>query len=385
MFASAERRNFIDELVLAKLQNLNVPPSPPAGDAEFLRRAYIDTIGVLPTVSETRAFLADTSADKRDKLIDALLARPEFVDYWAYKWSDLLLVNSEKLRPAAMWSYYYWIRNHVAANTPWDQFARELVTASGSTLENGAANFFVLHQDPPELAETVSVAMLGMSINCAKCHNHPLEKWTNDQYYGMANLFARVRSKEAGGDGNKEVYAVTSGEWVQPRTGKPQSPRPLDGPEIPFESEVDRRTVLADWLTSPENPYFSRAITNRVWANYFGVGLVENVDDMRLTNPPSNAELFDAAAKYLVDQKFDVKALMRAILQSATYGRSSKPLPENVADTRLLLPLLSAPLDGRSDARRPFAGQRRANGIQGLSQRAPGLSSFPTSASIRTS
>jgi hypothetical protein len=334
VFAKAPRKNFIDELVLAKLQDLNIPPSPPASDGEFLRRAYLDTIGVLPTVEETRAFLEDTSPDKRDKLIDHLLARPEFVDYWAYKWSDLLLVNSEKLSPPAMWSYYRWIRNQVAANTPWDQFARALVTATGSTLENGAANFFVLHQDSPDLAETVSVAFLGMSINCAKCHNHPLEKWTNDQYYGMASLFARVRSKEAPGTGNRIVYASTSGEWLQPRTGKPQPPTPLDGDPMPFESELDRRQHLANWLTAPENPYFSRAITNRIWANFFGVGLVENVDDLRLTNPPSNAALFAAAADYLVANNHDTKALMRAILQSATYARSSRPLPGNLADTR---------------------------------------------------
>jgi hypothetical protein len=332
--SQAERRNFIDELVLAKLKNLNLPPSPPASDAEFLRRATIDTIGVLPTVAESRAYLADTSPDKRAKLIDSLLARPEFVDYWAYKWSDLLLVNSEKLRPQAMWSYYGWIRNNVAANTPWDEFARKVMTATGSTLQNGAANFFVLHQDPPELAETASVAFLGMSINCAKCHNHPLEKWTNDQYYGMASLFARVRSKEAPGDGNHTIYAVTSGEWVQPRTGKPQPPRPLDGEAAAFDDETDRRERLARWLTSPDNPYFSRAITNRVWANFFGVGLVENVDDLRLTNPPSNAELFDAAARYLVEHKFDVKALMLAILESGTYARSSLPLGENTNDQR---------------------------------------------------
>jgi hypothetical protein len=333
-FASAERKNFIDELVLAKLEALNLPPSPPASDAEFLRRVFLDTIGVLPSVAEARAFLADSAPHKREKLIDELLGRPEFVDYWAYKWSDLLLVNSEKLRPAAMWSYYHWIRNSVASNKPWDQFAREIVTATGSTLENGAANFYVLHQDPPELAETVSVAFLGMSINCAKCHNHPLEKWTNDQYYGMANLFARVRSKEAEGEGNRVVFPVANGEWIQPRTGKAQSPRPLDGEPVAMDSEADRRVHLANWLTSPDNPYFSRAITNRVWANFFGAGLVENVDDLRLTNPPSNAALFGAAAKYLVDHKYDLKELMRAILRSATYARSSQPLPENASDAR---------------------------------------------------
>ncbi len=334
LFASAPRVNFIDELALEKLAGLNLPPSPPATDAEFLRRVYLDTIGTLPTADEAKAYLAEASPDKRARLIDDLLARPEFVDYWAYKWSDLLLVNSEKLAPPAMWSYYRWIRNQVAANTPWNEFARQIVTATGSTLENGAANFFVLHQDPPDLAETTSVAFLGMSINCAKCHNHPLEKWTNDQYYGMASLFARVRSKEANGTGNRVVYPVTSGEWMQPRTGKPQPPTPLDGESVAFDAEADRRAHLAKWLTSPENPYFTRAITNRVWANFFGVGLVESVDDLRLTNPPSNEKLLAAAADYLVEQKYDLKSLMRAILQSNTYARSSQPLPGNMADTR---------------------------------------------------
>jgi hypothetical protein len=180
----------------------------------------------------------------------------------------------------------------------------------------------------------VSVAFLGMSINCAKCHNHPLEKWTNDQYYGMANLFARVRAKEGPGAGNRVVYSVTSGDWIQPRTGKPQPPRPLDGDAVPFEAEADRRGRLADWLTAADNPYFSRAITNRVWANFFGTGLVESVDDLRLTNPPSNAELFTAAAGYLVEHDYDLKALMRVILQSAAYGRTSRPLAENVDDER---------------------------------------------------
>ncbi len=334
VFAKAERRNFIDELVLAKLASLNIPPSPPAGDAEFLRRAFIDTIGVLPAPDEVRAFLADASPDKRDPLVESLLNRPEFVDYWAYKWSDLLLVNSERLRPPAMWAYYSWIRNQVEANTPWDEFVRQIVTAKGSTLENGAANFYLLHPDTPELTETTTVAFLGMSINCARCHNHPLEKWTNHQYFAMANLYARVRLKAAPGDGNTVVFTSAEGDLIQPLTGKPQPPTPLDGEPLAMDSPGDRREHLARWLTSPENPYFSRAITNRVWANFFGVGLVEMVDDMRLTNPASNEQLLGAAAKFLVDNRFDLKALMRAILQSKTYQRSSVPVAENKADTR---------------------------------------------------
>jgi hypothetical protein len=333
-FSKAPRRNFIDDLVLAKLKRLNLPPSPRASDAEFLRRAFIDTIGTLPTADETRAFLEDSAPDKRDRLIDSLLARPEFVDYWTYKWSDLLLVNTEKLAPPAMWSYYRWIRSQVAENTPWDQFARRIVTASGSTLENGAANFFALHKDPLEMSETTSQAFLGMSITCAHCHNHPLEKWTNDQYYGMANLFARLKIKNADGEGNLTVFPTTEGELIQPRTGRPQPPRPLDGEAIPLEATADRRLALADWLTAPENPYFSRAITNRVWANFLGVGLVEAVDDVRLTNPPSNAELLSALAKHLVENHYDLKSLMRLILQSETYQRSSQTLPENAADRR---------------------------------------------------
>jgi hypothetical protein len=334
VFAQADRRNFIDEMVLAKLASLGIPPSPPASDAELIRRAYIDTIGVLPTADEARAFLSDASPDKRDRLIESLLQRPEFIDYWAYKWSDLLLVNSEKLRPPAMWAYYTWIRNQVEANTPWDEFARQVVTAKGSTLENGAANFFVLHQDAPDVTETTTVAFLGMSVNCARCHNHPLEKWTNNQYYAMANLYARVKLKAGPGEGNTVVFAAAEGDLIQPLTGKPQPPAPLDGEALALDSPDDRRQALARWLTSPDNPYFSRAITNRIWANFFGVGLVEMVDDMRLTNPASNDELLNAAANFLVENHFDLKSLMRAILQSKTYLRSSQPLAENKADGR---------------------------------------------------
>jgi hypothetical protein len=333
-FAQAPRKNFIDELVLEKLEQLNVPPSPMCSDGEFIRRAYLDTLGILPTVEETQAFLADAGADKRERLIDALLARPEFVDYWTYKWSDLLLVNSEKLPGAAMWSFHNWIRNQVSANTPWDQFVRQLITAKGSTLENGAANYFALHEEALDLAETTSVAFLGMSVNCARCHNHPLEKWTNAQYYSFANLFARVRIKNAQGEGNNIVFSASEGDLIQPATGRVQPPAPLDGEPVAADDPRERREALADWLTAPENPYFSRAIVNRVWANFLGVGLVESVDDLRLTNPASNEKLHQALAHYLAEQKFDLKALMRLILQSATYQRSSQPLPQNVADSR---------------------------------------------------
>lgn len=334
VFAKAPRRNFIDELVLAKLESLRLPPSGRAGDSEFLRRAYLDTIGSLPTLEETRSFLAESGVDKRDALIERLLAHPRFVDYWTYRWAELLLVSSKSLNAPAMWAYYNWIRDQVAANTPWDRLVQRIVTAQGSTLENGAANFYVLHDNPADLSETTSQAFLGMSINCAKCHNHPMEKWTNDQYYQMANLFARVRTKTGTADGEKVVFAAAAGDLVQPLRGRPQTPAPLDGETIALEDPADRREHLAKWLTAPANPYFTRAIVNRTWDNFFGVALVENVDDLRVTNPASNEALLSAAAKFLAEQRYDLKALMRAILQSETYQRTSRPRPENEDEDR---------------------------------------------------
>jgi hypothetical protein len=334
-----EPRNFIDEQIDAQLRRLNLPASPACSDEEFVRRVYVDTIGLIPTADEVKAFLADSSEGKRDKLIDELLARPEFADYWTYKWSDVLMLNGNLLRPQALKTYYEWIHTRVEQNMPWDQFVREILTATGSSYENGATNFYALHQDAENMTENASQAFLGLSLACAKCHNHPLEKWTNDQYYAMASLFARVKAKGWGGDGRngdglRTVYVATSGELVQPRTGKPQPPTPLDGEPIPFDAPGDRRAALAEWMTSAENPYFARSITNRVWANFFGVGLVEDVDDMRVSNPASNEELLSAAASYLVEQKFDLKALMKAMLQSNAYQRTSEPLPGNAAEKR---------------------------------------------------
>lgn len=339
VFASLKPRNFIDELVNEQLQRLNIPPSPKCNDETFIRRVYLDTIGLPPTPDEVRSFLVDSSEDKRDQLIEKLLARPDFVDYWTYKWSDVLMLNGQLLRPDALKSYYQWIHSQVEKNTPWDQFVKEILTATGNTFENGAANFYSLYETPEDMTENACQAFMGLSIGCAKCHNHPLEKWTNDQYYAMANIFSRVRSKGWGGerrngDGLRTVFVVEDGELYQPRTGKPQPPTPLDGEPIPFENTEDRRQFLADWMASGENPYFARSITNRVWANFFGVGLVESVDDLRASNPASNEELLNAAAQYVVDQKFDLKALMRVILQSNTYQRSSLPIEGNEADTR---------------------------------------------------
>lgn len=338
-YASAPRANVIDELNLLQLEQLHLKPSPPCDEATFLRRAFLDTIGRLPSPEEVRGYLADRSPAKKERLVELLLARPEFVDYWAYKWSDVLLVSGAKLRPAAVDAYSRWIRDRVAENVPWDRFVREIVTSRGSSVENGATNFFAVHQDPETVAENVAQAFLSLSINCAKCHNHPLEKWTNDQYYAFANLFARVRAKGWGGevrdgDGVRTLFVESRGDLLQPKTGKPQPPAPLDGEPLPMDDAGDRRTALARWLTSPDNPYFTRAIVNRVWANFFGLGLVEPVDDLRATNPASDEKLLAALCDFTQERGYDLKPLMRLILLSDTYARSSTPLPENRDDRR---------------------------------------------------
>ncbi len=330
-------RNFIDECVYDRLSQLRLPVSPRSDDHEFVRRVYLDVIGTLPTIAETTSFVSSTQPDKRDRLIEELLARTEFTDFWAYKWSDVLLVNGRRLRPKAVKAYYNWIRQHVADNTPFDEVVRQIVTATGDTIANGATNFYSLHQSPEEMTENVCQAFLSLSIGCAKCHNHPLEKWTNDQYYAMASHFSRVRAKGWGGDGRngdgvRTLFLASGGELIQPTTGKPQPPTPLDGEPLDFDATGDRRAHLAQWMTSPDNPYFARATANRVWSNFFGIGIVNPIDDMRVSNPASNEPLLQGLADYLVQHEFDLKALMRVILQSETYQRTSRPTKGNEAD-----------------------------------------------------
>jgi hypothetical protein len=334
LFAASPRRNFIDDHVLEKLRSLRIPPSPQTDDSRFLRRAYMDTIGLLPTADETRNFLADNDPAKREKLVDALLSREEYVDYWAYKWSDLLLVSTKKLKGPAVWSFAQWVRGAVRQNVPWDRFARDVLTAGGGTLDNGAANYFVLHKDPKLVTEATTVTFLGFSINCAQCHDHPLERWTLDDYYGMANLFARVRMKDGGTDGDVIVMTASDGDVKHPTRTATPIPRPLDGEPLALDDARDRRQHLANWLTSPDNPYFARAVVNRVWANYMGRGLVESVDDMRLTNPPSNGPLLAALTRDFVEGGYDIKRLIRTIMNSAAYARAAGSLPENSADDR---------------------------------------------------
>jgi hypothetical protein len=334
VFTSATRNNFIDDKVLVKLESLNIPPSPPCTDAEFIRRTYLDAAGILPTSEEVCKFLADALPDKRAKLIDSLLARPEFVDYWAYKWSDLLLVSTRKLPTQAMLAMHQYVRQSVADNRPWDRFARDILTSSGSTLENGAANYFVLHKDVTDLNEATSVTFMGMSITCCRCHNHPLEKWTQDQYWSMANLFSRVSMKNGDRGGEVIVQSQPTGDVLHLRRGVPMPPAPLDAKPLALDSTTDRRQYFADWLTAPDNAYFAKALVNRAWRNFMGRGLVEAEDDLRQTNPPTNPELLDALAEDFIKHKYDVKHVIRVVMNSAAYQRSSKPIADNATDDR---------------------------------------------------
>jgi hypothetical protein len=328
----------IDGLVLRKLRELHIAPAPLCTDSEFIRRAYLDAAGILPTRAEVEAFLADGSPDKRAALVDRLLVRDEFVDYWAYKWSDVLLVSSRALGKNNVRDFYGWIRAAVKSNMPWDKFVYALTTAVGRTDENGAANYYLIHRSPIDLAENYTQAFLGLTLTCARCHNHPMEKWTQIDYYGFTNLFARVSVKEdasmAGKFDTATVFSTPDGEVLHPRLGVPMAPRPLDGRPMAAHSTEDRREYLARWATSPTNTLFSRAVVNRVWANFFGRGLVHPVDDLRFTNPASNEPLFEAVTGQFVREGFDVKALIRHIMTSTAYQRAAATIGENAKDDR---------------------------------------------------
>lgn len=324
----------IDREIARKLELLGIPPSGRSTDREFIRRITLDLCGVLPTIAEVNTFTKDTNPKKREKLIESLLARPEYVDYWAHKWSDLLLVSSKKLPQPAVWAFYQKLRQSVAQNHGWDRVAREILTATGSNFRNGAGSYFVIHKDITDLVESTTVTFLGTSINCCRCHNHPLEKWTQDEYWSMANLFGRVSLKAGEKAQEVSVLNVPVGNVLHLRRGIAMTPTPLGGEPMPADSTIDRRAYLANWLTNKTNPYFAKAMVNRVWRNFFGRGLVEAEDDLRETNPATNPELFDALAEEFIKSGYDIQHLIRLIANSDAYQRSSAPLAANAADDR---------------------------------------------------
>ena len=334
-FAAAEvpTDNTIDRAVFAKLNRMRIAPSAPCTDEEFVRRVYLDVIGLLPSPAEVAAFLADPSPDRRTKVIDALLVRPEFYDYWTLKFADILRSNGRLIQPKGTYVFNRWIRTNLERNMPMDQFVRELLTADGSTYANPAANYYRISRDPESSVEATAQLFLGVRIQCAKCHNHPFERWTQDDYYGFAAFFSRVRRKNGPRPDEEVIFAQAGGEVNQPRTGAVMKPKALGGPVLEAEAGGDRRDRMADWLVGPENPFFGKSLVNRVWFHLLGRGVVEPVDDFRDSNPSSNDELLDGLTADFVRSGFDLKGLIRSILASRTYQLAARSNTLNADDT----------------------------------------------------
>ena len=324
--------NYIDELVNAKLKQLQYLPAPTCSDPVFLRRVYMDVIGILPTIDETNAFLVDSATDKRSKLIDQLLQRDEYPKFWALKWGDLLKMTSKLVGSDGVYKYHRWVEAAIRSNMPYDAFARELLSASGSTLSNPAANFYRTSTDMNECVETVSQVFLGARLQCAKCHNHPFERWTQDNYYGLGAFFNRLQRKSSPRPGEMFVWTASTGEVTQPRTGEVMKPWLPRVGSIDPKADEDRRPAFVNWLVDAKNPFFAKIEANRIWSQMFSRGIVDPIDDFRDSNPPSNEPLLDALAKDFVESGFDRKHLMRTILNSKTYQASSEASEWNEKD-----------------------------------------------------
>jgi hypothetical protein len=338
-YAMLPREHFIDRLVWDRLRQLGLTPSPPANDATFLRRASLDVIGRLPTPDETRAYLADRRPDRRARLIDRLLERPEYADFWANKWADLLRPNPYRVGIKAVYNLDAWLRRVFRENWPYDRFVRELLTARGSTFQNGATVIFRDRREPEEIAPLVSQLFLGVRLECARCHHHPFEVYGQEEFYSFAAYFDRLGRKGTGlsppiSGGEETLFVARQATPVRhPLTGKVMTPHPISG-NAPAAGDGDPRQALVDWLTGQDNPYFARAAVNRVWSEVMGRGLVEPVDDLRATNPPSNGPLLDALAEEFRHEGYDLKKLLRTILTSQVYALSSVPNARNAADLR---------------------------------------------------
>ncbi len=316
--------NYIDEQVDTKLKRLKIQPSPVADDTAFLRRVYLDLIGLPPTPEEARAFLEDPEKSrlKRGRLIDQLMSRREFVDHWALKWGDLLQSNRKYLGEKGTWAFRQWIRDSIASNQPYDEMVRELVTATGSTYQNPAANFFRVNDDPKVAMQNTTQIFMGVRMVCAQCHDHPFEKWTQTQYYQLAAFFAAVGVRPGFDSDEQIVYLKREeNEIKHPKTGRVVDPRyivaSVGAPPIPDEG--DRRQALAEWLTSDKNPFFARAIVNRLWSYFFGRGIIEPVDDIRASNPPVNEALLQALADDFIEHDYDLQHVIRTIVRSRAY------------------------------------------------------------------
>jgi hypothetical protein len=340
-FARFKPRNFIDEALLRRLREMNVPPSAGASATEFLRRVHLDLTGRLPSPEAIAAFASHgDQPDRRDAVIDRLLASPEFTDLWTQRLADLLLLSGKRGSEKASRTYHQWLHAQVATNAPWNRIARELLTAEGPVDEVGPASFALLANDPRDFAEQVGSIFLAARIGCARCHAHPADRWTRTDYHQFAAFFARIRR-----DGGR-IDTAPRGEVEDPHTGRPLAPRPL-GERIALGPAADRRQALAEWVVSADNPLFGRAFVNRVWKHLMGRGLVEPVDDLRPTNPATHPELLDALAHDFASNGFDLRRLVGSIVRSAAYQRSARPLPGNATDDRLYSHALLKLPDGR--------------------------------------
>lgn len=344
-WTAPEPANFIDRHVFARLRSLRIHPAALCDDTAFLRRAYFDLLGIPPSGEEARRFAADASLEKRSRLVDGLLERAEFADFWGQKWSDLLRNEERTLDRKGVENFYAWIRQAVARDVPLDQFARELIASRGSTYTSPAANYYRAMRDPFTRAESTAQLFLGVRLQCARCHNHPFDRWTQDDYYGWANWFARVdykilenrrldRNDEHEFDGEQIVFMRASGDVANPRTGAPAVPRFLhrDAPAAPEGS--DRLLRLSEWITSAENRQFAHVQANRIWYHLLGRGIVHPIDDFRETNPPSNPELLDALAEEFARSSFRLKPLIRHIMNSHTYQAAAQTDDTNGDDQR---------------------------------------------------
>lgn len=338
-YAALPRNNAIDGHVWKKLSELNVLPSAAASDATWCRRVYLDAIGRLPTPEEARAFAASNEPNKRGTLIDELLDRPEYADFWANKWADLLRPNPYHVGIKATFTLDSWLRDAFRQNMPYDQFARKILTAQGSTWRNGAVTVFRDRREPSELASNLSQIFLGARLECAKCHQHPFEVYGQKDFYGMAAFFSRIGRKGVGisapiSGGEEMVFVAASGEVRHPITNEVLKPTPLFGKPIDVAAGDDPRAALVEWATSPDHPTFAHVQANRIWAELFGVGIVDPVDDLRATNPPSNPALLNELASEFRRYGFDQKKLLKTIFMSHVYGLGSLPNATNSGDNR---------------------------------------------------
>jgi hypothetical protein len=347
--ADAREQNVVDTHVFAKLRLLQIPPSPLAGDLEFLRRAYLDAVGVPPTPDEIRAFLADTRKDKRDRAIDALLARPEFTDFWTMKWADVLRLNERFMGDADVVKLHRYVRDWIARDKPLDEFVRVLLTAKGTSRETVTVNYLRTMLTPEDAAENVAQLFLGVRMGCAKCHNHPFEKWTQDDYYGLAAFFGPMTYWDPSSKNRPSFYTLKldpARTVTHLRTGQVMAPRLPGGQPLGRPTGDDPRVPFAEWLTSKQNPFFAKTLANRTWFHLVGRGIVEPVDDFRDSNPAVNDPLLDALAAELTANGYRLRPLVRLIMRSRTYQTSALPNALNKDDelyfSRALVRILTA-------------------------------------------